>query len=111
MNKYEAFLKDLTELSEKHGVIIGGCGCCGSPRLEEFDDINEDHPFEVTGGWYEVDDYDTPDCLRWVNNDEVQAKIDAANEAHRQKALARLEIEAEELRQAQEKLRAALNGR
>ncbi len=29
----EAFLKDLTKLSLKHGITIGGCVCCGSPWL------------------------------------------------------------------------------
>jgi len=27
------FLKDLSKLSRKHKIIIGGCGCCGSPFL------------------------------------------------------------------------------
>lgn len=27
------FLKELSKLSRKHGVYIGGCGCCGSPFL------------------------------------------------------------------------------
>jgi hypothetical protein len=29
----KAFLRDLAKLSEKHGIIIAGCGCCGSPFL------------------------------------------------------------------------------
>lgn len=29
----KAFLKDLTKLTLKHKVVIGGCGCCGSPYL------------------------------------------------------------------------------
>lgn len=29
------FLADLTEVSRKHGIKIEGCGCCGSPYLEE----------------------------------------------------------------------------
>jgi GTPase involved in cell partitioning and DNA repair len=33
----EALLADLTELSRKHGIKIGGCGCCGSPYFTEMD--------------------------------------------------------------------------
>lgn len=29
----EAFMAELTALTHKHGVKIGGCGCCGSPWL------------------------------------------------------------------------------
>lgn len=31
MDRLEEFLKELAELSKKHGLFIGGCGCCGSP--------------------------------------------------------------------------------
>jgi len=30
------FLIDLAILSQKHGVKIEGCGCCGSPALTEI---------------------------------------------------------------------------
>lgn len=33
MEDTEKFLKELTSLSEKYGVYIGGCGCCGSPYV------------------------------------------------------------------------------
>jgi len=33
MNNIEKFLKELTELSEKYNVYIGGYGCCGSPYI------------------------------------------------------------------------------
>jgi hypothetical protein len=29
----EAFLTDLAVLSRKHGIALGGCGCCDSPVL------------------------------------------------------------------------------
>jgi hypothetical protein len=29
----EEFLKELSELSVKHGLFIHGCGCCGSPYI------------------------------------------------------------------------------
>lgn len=31
--KAEAFLSDLRRISLKHGVVVCGCGCCGSPFL------------------------------------------------------------------------------
>jgi len=49
-----AFLKELSELSEKYGITIGGCGCCSSPFLFDF------YPDE-RGGHYTAD----PDNLSW----------------------------------------------
>lgn len=31
----EKFLAELTELSRKYGIVISGCGCCGSPDLSD----------------------------------------------------------------------------
>jgi hypothetical protein len=45
----QAFLAELSELSRKRGVGIGGCGCCGSPFLT-------DHDKEYPGGYEESDD-------------------------------------------------------
>lgn len=28
-----AFAAELTQLSQKYGIIVEGCGCCGSPFL------------------------------------------------------------------------------
>jgi len=33
----QEFLKELTNLSQKYKIFIYGCGCCGSPSLEDFD--------------------------------------------------------------------------
>lgn len=34
--KIKAFLDDLTKLTQKHGIKIMGCGCCGSPFLDNL---------------------------------------------------------------------------
>lgn len=36
-----SFLEELDKLSEKYGLYIGGCGCCGSPYI--FDDRAKDY--------------------------------------------------------------------
>ncbi len=35
----EAFLKDYEATCRRHGIIVGGCGCCKSPYLLEGDDF------------------------------------------------------------------------
>jgi hypothetical protein len=40
------FLEELAALSIKHGIDIGGCGCCRSPYLSEL---------EATEGRYVID--------------------------------------------------------
>jgi hypothetical protein len=45
----KAFLAELSQLSNKYGVGIGGCGCCGSPFLVKH------HKGSSCGG-YEVSD-------------------------------------------------------
>lgn len=31
----EDFLKELSELSKKYKMYIGGCGCCDSPYIDD----------------------------------------------------------------------------
>lgn len=51
MNKEKVveFLTELTRLTDKYGIEIGGCGCCGSPWIinvnnnrESFDNLDYD---------------------------------------------------------------------
>jgi hypothetical protein len=36
------FVKDLNKLTAKHGVVIGGCGCCSSPYLYLLEKARKD---------------------------------------------------------------------
>ena len=47
MDKLEAFIKELTELTIKHRMEIGGCGCCDSPYLLGLDN---EHQFDILAG-------------------------------------------------------------
>ena len=50
MERDEAgFLKELTEVSKKYGLVIGGCGCCGSPFIVDIKKNKDylDAPLEV----------------------------------------------------------------
>lgn len=52
-----AFLKDLTELTKKHGIEICGCGCCGSPWLAVLDkrtQASEDYSYKCESDNFEV---------------------------------------------------------
>ena len=35
-NKIDNFIKELAALTIKYGIEIGGCGCCGSPWLNDI---------------------------------------------------------------------------
>ena len=37
----QLFLLELAALTRKHGVSIGGCGCCGSPWLDAKADVSD----------------------------------------------------------------------
>lgn len=41
----EQFLEELSELTRKHGIVIAGCGCCGSPSLSDLEE-------KMKGGYY-----------------------------------------------------------
>jgi len=36
LTKQERFLRELTKLSEKHGMYIVGCGCMGNPLVSDL---------------------------------------------------------------------------
>ena len=36
IKKVKCFLNELSELTRKYGIKIDGCGCCGSPWIEDI---------------------------------------------------------------------------
>jgi len=36
------FLKDLETLCRRYGVVVAGCGCCDSPRLDPHEWLPEE---------------------------------------------------------------------
>jgi hypothetical protein len=58
----QKFLDELTELCNRYGVMITGCGCCGSPFLRK-----------ITPGFYRLYDQGQPwygRDLRYVEPDD-----------------------------------------
>lgn len=53
--RLDKFLEELSELTNKYGFVIGGCGCCGSPWVDEIggDSVGEELGF--VNGKYELD--------------------------------------------------------
>lgn len=59
------FLNDLTALTRKYNIVIGGCGCCGSPWLSTKNDAS-DKRFSYTCNEHRNE-------LDWVETDkEIQ---------------------------------------
>ncbi len=38
----QQFIIELEALSRKHKLVIAGCGCCGSPSVEQMKESEED---------------------------------------------------------------------
>jgi len=60
--RIDAFLKQLTELSLRTGVVIGGCGCCGSPFMQ-----STDKKCVPEVGFYASDEYEN---IEWQGPDD-----------------------------------------
>lgn len=62
----DAFMTELTILTKKYGIVIGGCGCCSSPYLTKGETvgghyvINKDYADELV--------YITPGSCYWDAN-------------------------------------------
>ena len=56
------FLADLTVLTQKYGIEIDGCGCCGSPYLWATDEA----------GSYEITPFNARDGKTWSDLEYVR---------------------------------------
>lgn len=45
-DEFGRFLEELTALSRRHGIEIGGCGCCGSPWLNHRE-VGSDEAYTI----------------------------------------------------------------
>ncbi len=52
--RFDKFLEELSELSNKYGFVICGCGCCGSPWIDEIDGDFSADELGFLNGKYEV---------------------------------------------------------
>lgn len=52
-NKTE-FLQKLKQLTLKYGIIVDGCGCCGSPFLNEIDSKSQSDYFYRCEDEYDI---------------------------------------------------------
>lgn len=64
MQNKERFLKELTALTKRFDIRIAGCGCCGSPRLEET--------FEHDDKLYQVSEQNDELTYRKPTDDDAQ---------------------------------------
>lgn len=39
LNQFKHFIREYEKLSNKYNCFIGGCGCCGSPSIDNFHTI------------------------------------------------------------------------
>ena len=46
------FMVELEALSRKHNIVIGGCGCCGSPFLYREGSMGREDYYQIKGFEY-----------------------------------------------------------
>jgi hypothetical protein len=54
-DEFKDFLKELSQLTQKYRIVIGGCGCCGSPYIY---DMSTDVGFDCLSYNYEQQQYE-----------------------------------------------------
>jgi len=67
-----SFLLELSDLTARHKIVIGGCGCCGSPSLYELreEDLG---PYAVKANLDDLE-YMRRDSNKYFDGTEVYPK-------------------------------------
>ena len=73
----KAFLIGLEKLTRETGIIISGCGCCGSPTLHAESDMPPEAGYAFGAGYCEVAWVSPHDEYDW---EHYRDKIVKANE-------------------------------
>jgi len=47
----QLFLEELTKLTHKYRITISGCGCCGSPSLDDVEDLVDIYSIYTDPRW------------------------------------------------------------
>ena len=72
-----AFLIGLEKLSRKTGIVISGCGCCGSPTLDAVRDMPPEAGYAFGAGNPDVAWVSPLDSYDWDNFREKIVKANA----------------------------------
>lgn len=62
------FLRELSALSRKHNIAIGGCGCCSSPWIEPLANLDPDGHYVLNKGYVGELRYILPGDYYWKDN-------------------------------------------
>lgn len=70
--RLKAFLDDLSELTRKHSLALGSCGCCNSIHVFEIESDGHYHACEIGPMNYHAceigpmsEEVNVADCLSW----------------------------------------------
>ena len=72
----KAFLIGLERLSRETGIVIDGCGCCGSPRMKAVSDMPPEAGYAFGAGQCDVAWVSPDDAYDWEHDSQKIVKGD-----------------------------------